>query len=101
MATERKAILSSGLGQFAVNDPNAQAVFGPNASEKAQELLAISTEKANKAGFDLVRCDANTSDYADTIKRFTETMKSRDFVGLNIGYGLRGHKGRHPILDPM
>ena len=93
MTTSRKAIVSCGLGQFATNDPNAQAVFGPNAGQKAQELLAISVEKANKAGFDMVRCDANTQDYEDTLKRFTETLESREFVGINIGYGLRGHKG--------
>lgn len=93
MAAPRKAIITSGLGQYATQDPNAQAVFGTNAGQKAQELLAISVEKANAAGFDIVRCDANTQDYGDTMKRFTETLKSREFVGLNIGYGLRGHKG--------
>lgn len=93
MSSERKAILTSGLGGFAAKDPNAQAVFGPNAGAKAQELLQITTEKANAAGFDLVRCDANTQDPEDTLKRFTETLQSRKFAGVNIGYGLRGHKG--------
>ena len=96
MSPERKAILTSGLGGFATNDPNAQAVFGPNAGAKAQELLQISTDKANAAGFDLVRCDANPQDPDDTLKRFTETLQSRKFVGVNIGYGLRGHKGILP-----
>jgi hypothetical protein len=93
MASERKAILTSGLGRFATKDPNAQGVFGPNAGAKAQELLQTSTDKANAAGFDLVRCDANTQDPEDTLKRFRETLQSRKFVGVNIGYGLRGHKG--------
>lgn len=93
MTSERKAILTSGLGKFATNDPNAQAVFGPNAGAKAQELLQTSIDKANAAGFDLVRCDANTQDYEDTMKRFTETLNGQKFVGFNIGYGLRGHKG--------
>ena len=98
MASERKAILTSGLGGFATNDPNAQAVFGANASAKAQELLQTSIDKANAAGFDLVRCDANTQDPEDTLKRFIETLQGRKFVGVNIGYGLRGHKG-NMILD--
>ena len=93
MSSERKAILTSGLGGFATNDPNAQAHFGPNAGAKAKELLQISTEKANAAGFDLVRCDANPQDPDDTLKRFTEALQSRHFAGVNIGYGLRGHKG--------
>jgi hypothetical protein len=96
MSSERKAILTSGLGSFATNDPNAQAVFGPNAGAKAKELLQISTEKANAAGFDLIRCDANPQDPEDTLKRFTETLQSRKFAGVNIGYGLRGHKGKLP-----
>lgn len=94
MATERNAILTSGLGAFATGDPNAQAVFGPNAGAKAQELLQTSIDKANAAGFDLVRCDANTQDPEDTLKRFSETLQSRKFAGVNIGYGLRGHKGK-------
>lgn len=94
MGPKRKAILTSGLGQFAANDPNAQAHFGPNAGAKTQELLQQSVEKANHAGFDIVRCDANPQDPEDTMKRFTETLRSRDdIVGVNIGYGLRGHKG--------
>jgi hypothetical protein len=93
MASERKAILTCGLGRFATNDPNAQGVFGPNAGAKAQELLQTSIDKANAAGFDLVRCDANTQDPEDTLKRFRETLESRKFAGVNIGYGLRGHKG--------
>lgn len=100
MALERKAILTSGLGAFATNDPNAHAVFGPNAGAKAQELLQTSIDKANAAGFDLVRCDANTQDYDDTLQRFTETLNSRKFVGLNIGYGLRGHKGGILFINP-
>ena len=97
MAAERKAILTSGLGAFATNDPNAQAVFGTNAGARVQELLQTSIDKANAAGFDLVRCDANTQDYEDTLRRFTETLNSRKFAGLNIGYGLRGHKGKSLI----
>ena len=95
MGEARKYIITCGLGAFAANDPNAQAHFGPNAGQKAQELLAISTEKANKAGFELVRCDANPQDPEDTMDRFVETLRSREFVGLNIGFGLRGHKGEN------
>lgn len=93
MASNRKAIITSGLGQFASNDPNAQAHFGPNASAKAQELLQKSIEKANEAGFDIIRVDANPQDPDDTLKRFTDTLREREVVGVNIGYGLRGHQG--------
>lgn len=39
----------------------------------------------------LVCCLAQ--DPEDSLRRFTETLKSREFVGVNIGYGVRGHKG--------
>lgn len=60
MATQRKAILSAGLGRFASLDPNGQARFGPDAGKKAKELLAISIEKAANAGFDIVTVDINS-----------------------------------------
>ena len=97
MASKRKAILTSGLGKFATNDPNAQAVFGPNAGEKARELLQMSINKANEAGFELATVDANPQDPEDTLKRFTDMLRSREFVGVNIGYGLRGHKGDYEL----
>ena len=89
MTEERKAILSAGLGHFATTDPNAQARFGANAGAKARELLAISIEKANQAGFDVVPVDVNPKDPEDTLKRFTDQLRSREFVGINIGYGVR------------
>ncbi|KAK3679591.1 hypothetical protein LTR37_021388 [Vermiconidia calcicola] len=101
MGEARKYIITCGLGAFAANDTNAQAHFGPNAGQKAQELLAISTERANKAGFELVRCDANPQDPDDTMKRFVETLRSREFVGLNIGFGLRGHKENTGLFEKM
>ena len=93
MAAQRKAILSCGLGRFAANDPNAQAHFGPDAANKTRELLETSIKKANQAGFYIVTIDANPQDPEDTLKRFAETMRGQDFAGVNIGYGVRGHKG--------
>ena len=88
-----KPVLSSGLGKFASNDPNGVAQFGPDASAKAQEMLTASRQKAEEAGFELVLSDANPQDPEDTLRRFLDTLKSRDFVAVNIGFGLRGHKG--------
>lgn len=94
MSTNHKAILSAGLGRFAANDPNAQARFGPDAGAKAREVLATSISKANAAGFDVIAEDANPQDPEGTMKRFSEALRSRqDIVGVNIGFGLRGHKG--------
>lgn len=93
MAAPRKAILSCGLGRFAANDPNAQAHFGPDAGAKTHELLQSSIAKASQAGFDIVMIDANPADPDDTLQRLTKAMRDQDIAGVNIGYGLRGHKG--------
>ncbi len=39
----------------------------------------------------------NPNDPADSIKRFVEELKNGNFVGVNIGYGVRGHKGEFMI----
>lgn len=119
MATKRKAILSAGFGRFATLSPSAQQQFGPDAGTKAKELLATSVKKAEDAGFDLVTVDMNrrssfyvnplkmssdshiAQDFEDSLHRFTETLKSRQFDGVNIGYGVRGHKGGHCNLSIM
>ena len=94
MSKPRKAILSAGLGRFAAMDANAQAHFGPDAGAKTKELLNQSIEKANQAGFDIVQIDVNPNDPEDTMKRYTEALQSRKIDGVNIGYGVRGHKGK-------
>ncbi len=93
MASPRKAIISSGLGQFAANDQNAMAHFGPDAAARVKAMLASSIEQANQAGFDVIAVDANPQNPEDTMKRFTKTLENREVVGVNIGFGLRGHKG--------
>lgn len=95
MSSTLKPILSSGLGQYASQDPNGIAAFGPDASAKAKEMLSMAKQKAEEAGFELVLSDANPQDPEDTMKRFTDTLKSRDFVAVNVGFGLRGHKGEY------
>lgn len=96
MSKPQKAIISSGLGQFAGSDPNAKAHFGPDTQAKVKEMLANSIRKANEAGFDVIAVDANPQDPEDTMKRFSETLREReDVVGVNIGFGLRGHKGMY------
>lgn len=101
MSSPKKVIISSGLGQFSANDPNAQAHFGPDAQAKVKALLASSIEKANQAGFDVVAVDANPQDPEDTLKRFSEALQSREAVGVNIGYGLRGHKEHTELFEKM
>lgn len=98
MSTPLKPVLSCGLGQYASSDAAGVAAFGPDASGKAKEMLAVAKQKAEESGFELVMCDANPQDPEDTMKRLRETLESRDFVAVNIGFGLRGHKGEWQVF---
>ncbi|KAK0362567.1 hypothetical protein LTR91_020634 [Friedmanniomyces endolithicus] len=98
-AAEPKYILSAGLGRFASQDANAAKHFGPQASEKTRELLAISIAQAREAGFEVIGEDVNPSDPDDTIKRFSAQLESRQWVAVNVGYGIRGHKDHTELFE--
>ncbi|KAK5119559.1 hypothetical protein LTR85_007387 [Meristemomyces frigidus] len=101
MASGPKYILSAGFGRFAAMDPNAQAHFGPDAGAKTKEMLATSISKARAAGFEVIGVDMNPKDPEDSLKRFTEQLQSRDFVGVNVGYGVRGHKENTELFEKL
>ncbi|KAK0991793.1 hypothetical protein LTR54_011714 [Friedmanniomyces endolithicus] len=96
-AAEPNYILSAGLGRFASQDANAAKHFGPQASEKTRELLALSIAQARDAGFEVIGEDMNPGDPDDTIKRFSAQLESRQWVAVNVGYGIRGNKD-HTVL---
>lgn len=99
MSHPAKLILSAGLGKFASQDANAAAHFGPDVAAKTKALLQSSISQAKEAGFEIVVVDVNPQDPEDTMRRFTETLRGREFVGVNVGYGLRGHKGEFPLVS--
>ncbi|KAK4544107.1 hypothetical protein LTR36_004605 [Oleoguttula mirabilis] len=102
MASEPKYILSAGLGRFAALDPNAKAHFGPDAGAKTKEMLATSISKARAAGFEVIGVDINPQDPDDSLKRFTEQLQSsREWVGVNVGYGVRGHKEYTELFEKL
>ncbi|KAK5170156.1 uncharacterized protein LTR77_004741 [Saxophila tyrrhenica] len=101
MAAPRKTIISSGLGQYAGSDANALKHFGADAQSKVKAMLAESIQKANDAGFDVIAVDANPQDPEDTMKRFTEALKSHEAVGFNVGFGLRGHKEHTELFEKL
>ncbi|KAK0268172.1 hypothetical protein LTR91_015388 [Friedmanniomyces endolithicus] len=91
-AAETKYILSAGLGRFASQDVNAAKNFGPQASEKTRELLALSIAQARDAGFEIIGEDVDPNEPDDTIKRFSTRLESRQWVAVNVGFGIRGNK---------
>ena len=101
MAPSTRYILSAGFGRYAQFDANAQARFGPDAGAKARELLATSISKAREAGFEVTACDINPQDPDDSLKRFVEALESREWSGVNVGYGVRGHKENTVLFETM
>jgi len=100
-AKEPKYILSAGLGRYASLDANAAKHFGPNASEKTRELLAQSIAKAKAAGFEIVAEDVDPSDPEGTIRRLTDQLNSREWVAVNVGFGVRGHKEHTETFEKL
>ncbi|KAK5129931.1 hypothetical protein LTR08_002691 [Meristemomyces frigidus] len=94
-------ILSAGFGRYATHDPNALARFGPDAGHKVKELLARSISQARAAGFEVLPTDINPEDPADSLKRFVEALQSREWSGVNVGFGVRGHKENTVLFERM
>ncbi|KAI7299828.1 hypothetical protein KC340_g13628 [Hortaea werneckii] len=98
-------ILSAGFGRFAQTDPNATAHFGPNAGAHVRELLQNSIAQARAAGFEIIPCDINPQDPEDSFQRFAAELhrspEERQWVGVNFGFGVRGHKENTEVFERM
>jgi len=101
MASELRYILSAGFGRFADGDPNAQHRFGPDAGAKVKEMLTASIAKAREAGFEVINEDINPQDPEYSLKRFTQQLESRQWVAVNVGFGVRGHKENTVLFEKM
>ena len=96
-----KPILSAGFGRFASNNPSGQARFGPGAGDKALSLLAESIAKCKDAGFEILAEDMNPLDPDDSLARFETRLRERDWVAVNIGYGVRGLKENTVLFERL
>ncbi|KAK4552126.1 hypothetical protein LTR86_010662 [Recurvomyces mirabilis] len=96
-----KPILSAGFGRFASNNAFGQARFGPNAGDKALELLATSIAKAREAGFEILAEDMNPQDIEDSLRRFERRLMEREWVAVNFGYGVRGVKENTVLFERL
>ncbi|GAB1734207.1 hypothetical protein NU195Hw_g9552t1 [Hortaea werneckii] len=99
-------ILSAGFGRFAQTDPNATAHFGPNAGAHVRELLQSSISQARAAGFEIIPCDINPQDPEESFQRFAAELhrspeEGRQWVGVNFGFGVRGHKENTEVFERM
>ncbi|KAI7090653.1 Palmitoyltransferase akr1, ankyrin repeat-containing protein akr1 [Hortaea werneckii] len=100
-----RLILSAGFGRFAQTDPNATAHFGPNAGAHVRELLQNSIVQARAAGFEIIPCDINPQDPEESFQRFAAELhrprEERQWVGVNFGFGVRGHKENTEVFERM
>lgn len=99
---ETKHILSAGLGRYAAIDAAAQARFGPDAGNTAKKLFESSVTQARAAGFEIISVDINPQDPEESLKRFTDELRSRsEWSGVNVGYGVRGHKEHTALFEKL
>ncbi|KAK5118498.1 hypothetical protein LTR62_003013 [Meristemomyces frigidus] len=98
---EQKYILSAGFGRFASTNAAAQALLGPNPGETALKLLQASVTEAKAAGFIIESEDMNPADVKDSLVRFTARLREREWMAVNIGYGVRGVKENTVLFERL
>ncbi|KAK0770695.1 hypothetical protein LTS16_024038 [Friedmanniomyces endolithicus] len=95
MATQRKSILTATFGEYARLNPALIASYGGEAN--IERMISTNVRQANAAGFDVDNIAINPEDPADSIKRFEAKLRSQDWDGLLVGWGLRGNQS-HTVL---
>ena len=91
MSAARKTILIAGLGRFvgAGRFPNGQNV----------KLVQEQIEKATKRGYDCTEIYLNPEDLNGTLDMVKETLRSKQYDGFVIGYGVRGMKEHTELFE--
>ena len=82
MSIARKSILVAGLGRYGPATSSSVNI------EKAQADLS----KAKMNGFDCSLSEVNPDDVSGTLAMVKETLRSKQWDGFVIGYGVRGLK---------
>ncbi|TKA76586.1 hypothetical protein B0A55_04052 [Friedmanniomyces simplex] len=97
MATHRKSILAATFGEYVQQDPDLVASYG--GEDNIKKIVASLIQQASAAGFDVDTFAFNPQEPEDSIKRLEEKLRSRDWDGMLIGWGLRGNKSHTPLFE--
>ena len=91
MSGRGKTILIAGLGRFTAA-PVVNTVV-----EKVQAGL----KQAQEAGYDTMMLELNPEDPKGSLESVREMLKSKNFDGLLIGYGLRAMKENTVLFEDV
>lgn len=97
MSTERRGILTVGLGRFLATDTSSQTPFGD--AEKVKQMVAAAHQSVYEAGFDSEMIDLNPQEHDDSLKLLTEKLQSRRHDAMLVGYGIRGNRELTPLFE--
>ena len=91
MSGSGKTVLIAGLGRFTAA-PVVNTII-----EKIQAGL----KQAQEAGYDTTMLELNPGDPKGSLESVRQTLKSKNFDGLLIGYGLRGMKENTLLFEDV
>ena len=91
MSGSSKAVLIAGVGRFAAA-PVVNTVV---------EKVKVGLKQAQEAGYDTTMLELNPGDPKGSLESVREALKSKNFDGLLIGYGLRGMKENTLLFEDV
>ena len=97
MTTERRTILTVGLGRYLAADPSSQILFGD--VEKVKQMVATAHESVRQAGFDSESIDLNPHEHDESLKRLAERLRDGNYDAVLVGFGIRGNKDMTPLFE--
>jgi hypothetical protein len=97
MSTPRRSVLVAALGGSVNQDPALLERFG--GEDGIKKAIVASIHRAKEAGFDVSNIALNPTDIEDSRKRLEEKLKSQDWDGLLIGFGIRGNKDYTELFE--
>jgi hypothetical protein len=97
MTPHRRSILVAALSGTTKPDPALLERFG--SEEGIKKAVFASIQQAKEAGFDVSNIALDPSDVDDSSKRLEEKLKSQQWDGLLIGFGIRGNKDYTELFE--
>ncbi|KAK3067985.1 hypothetical protein LTR53_014794 [Teratosphaeriaceae sp. CCFEE 6253] len=96
MTDQRKSILAGTFGPYVKQDSALIESYG--GEENIKKMIMASVRQANEAGFDVDNI-AFSKEPEDSIKRLEGKLRSQQWDGFLIGWGVRGNKDSTALFE--
>ncbi|KAJ9649843.1 hypothetical protein H2198_010830 [Neophaeococcomyces mojaviensis] len=86
--TSRKSIFIVGLAEVTSFAEERKQKYGN--PDQLRTIIMGEIKKIQDAGYDIEVTLVDPDDFADTLKEIKEKLRSRQWDGFNVGFGVRG-----------